>query len=263
LGVGAATGAGRAGDGAHRPLRRPGYGAGDRLGATNAPRLGVADSGYLVGDVRAANDSLERTRSTPDRLGRAGRGNRVSDTDNAQNGGLLDGNDGIPAAEPPDMDGDDSLDETVGQGPPDVLLDVHNLSVDEITLEVEDLEAHVSLQVEVLELLKLNVGADVTLGRVSLKITGVKAKVLLKVRLDRVAQIIDRVLTTIDNNPQIVEQVVGAVEPVGTAVGEIGAGAGRTAEEVGQGAADAVEPVDDAADEALEIDEDPQPARRS
>ncbi|WP_433503720.1 hypothetical protein ACQP04_29095 [Pseudonocardia halophobica] len=204
----------------------------------------------------------------------------ANNTDDAQNVEPLDRDDEIPADEqPPDTDGDDSIDQTVGQGPPDVLLDVHNLSVDEITLEVDDLEAHVSLRAEVLELLKLNVGADVTLGRVSLKITGVKAQVLLKVRLDRVAQIIDRVLTTIDHNPQIVEQVVGTVEPavhdVGPTVGEIGAGGGQTAEELGQdagdtvgeagqGAADAVEPMDDEADAALGVDEDSQsPARRS
>jgi hypothetical protein len=201
-------------------------------------------------------------------------------TDDAQNGGPLERDDEIPADEqPPDRDGDDSIEETVGQGPPDVLLDVHNLSVDEITLEVEDLEAHVSLRAEVLELLKLNVGADVTLGRVSLKITGVKAQVLLKVRLDRVAQIIDRVLTTIDNNPQILEQVVRTVEPalndVSSAVGEIGTGGGRAAEElgrgageavgeVGHGAGDAVEQVGGVADDVgLTREPDDEPARRS
>jgi hypothetical protein len=44
---------------------------------------------------------------------------------------------------------------------PDVLLDVPQLRVKEIILEVEDLRAHVSVQADVLNLLKLSVGADV------------------------------------------------------------------------------------------------------
>lgn len=56
-----------------------------------------------------------------------------------------------------------------------MLLDVPMLKVEEMALEVEDLEAHVSLQAEVLSLLKLQVGADVSLGRVSLDIKGVEA----------------------------------------------------------------------------------------
>lgn len=84
---------------------------------------------------------------------------------------------------------------------PDVLLDVPEVKVDEINLEVEDLRARVSLQSEVLDLLRLNVGADVLLGRVHLEIKGVEAQALLKVRLDHVAQMVERVLTTIDNNP--------------------------------------------------------------
>ena len=89
-------------------------------------------------------------------------------------------------------------------GEPDVLLDVSELRVEEISLEVEDLTAHVSLEVGVLDLLKLHVGVDATLGGVQLTIKGVEAKVLLKVRLDNVARIIDRVFDTIDNNPEIV-----------------------------------------------------------
>jgi hypothetical protein len=65
-------------------------------------------------------------------------------------------------------------------GQPDVLLDVPALKVEEIHLEVDDLSARVSLQAEVLSLLKLHVGADVRLGRVSLDIKGVDAVAQLK-----------------------------------------------------------------------------------
>ena len=141
-------------------------------------------------------------------------------------------------------------------GEPDVLLDVPDLSVDEINLEVQDLRAHVSLHAEVLDLVKLNVGADVTLGQVSLTVTGVHAQALLKVRLDAVSRILERVLTTIDRNPQILEQLVRGVEPalrgVGEAAGEVGRGVGEAAEEVGSGAGRAAKELGRGAGQAVE-----------
>jgi hypothetical protein len=146
------------------------------------------------------------------------------------------------------------------QGDPDVLLDVPQLRVDEISLQVQDLKARVSLQASVLDLLNLHVGVDAELGRVELTIKGVEAQVLLKVHLDNVARILDRVLTTIDNNPQIVERLVeqvgGAVEGVGTgageALGDLGASAGSAVEELGEGAGTAVGDVGRDAGGALE-----------
>jgi hypothetical protein len=125
-------------------------------------------------------------------------------------------------------------------GDPDVYLDVPMVKVEEIDLEVQDLRAKVSLQAEVLDLLRLNVGADVGLGRVSLTIKGVEAQALLKVRLDNVAHIIDRVLQTIDDNPQILDNLTRSV---GTAVENIGTGAGYAVRDVGAGAGTAVRDV--------------------
>jgi hypothetical protein len=154
---------------------------------------------------------------------------------------------------------------------PDVMLDVPQLRVDEISLEVEDLRARVSLQADVLELLNLQVGVDAALGHVELTIKGVEAQVLLKVHLDNVARILDRVLTTIDNHPEIVERLVervgAAVEGVGTsageavgelgaaagsALGEVGEGAGAALEDVGRGTASAVDAVGEGAQTAVE-----------
>jgi len=105
-------------------------------------------------------------------------------------------------------------------GDPDVLLDVPNLSVDEITLEVENLKAKVSLDARLANLLSLTAGADVGIDKVKLQIKGVKAEVLLKVRLDNVAQIIDRTLTTIDRNPEILTRLLQSVDnTVGTVGG--------------------------------------------
>ena len=94
---------------------------------------------------------------------------------------------------------------------PDVLLDVPVIKVDEINFELNDLRAKVSLYAKVLDLVELSVGVDAYLGRVKLVIQGVEAQALLKVRLDNVTAILDRVLTTIDRNPQIVERLVEGV----------------------------------------------------
>ncbi|WP_206313333.1 hypothetical protein [Streptomyces coryli] len=140
---------------------------------------------------------------------------------------------------------------TDAQAEPDVLLDVPKLQVDEIDLEVEDLRARVSLRTEVLDVLRLNVGADVALGRVKLTIKGVEAEAHLKVRLDNVARIVERVLDTVDRNPEILTSLTRGVEDtlegVGTgtedALRAVGSGAGNAVEQVSDGAGDAVRHV--------------------
>jgi hypothetical protein len=124
---------------------------------------------------------------------------------------------------------------------PDVFLDVSSLKVDEIDLELDALRARIALEADVLDLLKLNVGVDAELGRVDLRIKGVEASALLKVRLDNLTVIIDRVMTTIDNNPQLLERLVdrvgGTLDELGaaaaSAVGDLGRGAGALAEGAG------------------------------
>lgn len=106
-------------------------------------------------------------------------------------------------------------------GDPDVLLDVPNLTVEEITLEVENLRAKVSLDARLANLLQLTAGADASIDKVKLTIKGVRAEVLLKVRLDNVANIIDRTLTTIDRNPQILERLLTSVDNTVNTVGGV------------------------------------------
>ncbi|MFF7604959.1 hypothetical protein [Streptomyces parvulus] len=132
-------------------------------------------------------------------------------------------------------------------GEPDVLLDVPELHVEEISLHVEDLQARVSLRAEVLDILKLNVGADVSLGRVELDIKGVQAQALLKVRLDNVAEMVGRVLSTVDANPQILERLTSGLD---SAAQSLGSGAGKVAGELAEGAGDAVQEVGESAGKA-------------
>jgi hypothetical protein len=136
---------------------------------------------------------------------------------------------------------------------PDVLLSVPHLGVDEITFELRDLRAHVNLDAQVLDLVKLNVGADVSLGEVNLRIAGVRAQAMLKVRLDNVVTIVDGVVRLLDNHPEIVTSLTSglgdALREVGTGVGsgvhEIGAGAGDALRGIGTGLGNALDPAPD------------------
>jgi hypothetical protein len=147
-------------------------------------------------------------------------------------------------------------------GPPDVLLDVPELKVDLIHFELDDLDAHVALKARVLDLIKLNVGVDLHLSRVKLDVKGVHAEVVLKARLDHVAAIVDRLMTTLDRNPELVDGLSRAVSEVGQGAGqavdqtgdaakEIGAGAESALQDVGGGAGQAVGDVGQGAGEAV------------
>jgi hypothetical protein len=127
---------------------------------------------------------------------------------------------------------------------PDVIVDVPVVKVDEIHFELDDLMARISLHAEVLDLVKLSVGVHVELGKVELDIKGVEAQALMRARLDHVTAIIDRVLTTLDRNPEVLKEIAKSLKPVtegaGKAVGEVGEGAGSAVEDVGEGAGDAL-----------------------
>ncbi len=116
---------------------------------------------------------------------------------------------------------------TQGRAPsdrPDVFLHVPDLHVGEIYLDVEDLDAHLSLQARLANLVQIVAGVHVHIGKVELDIEDVDAEALLKVRLENLYSILDRALTTIDRNPEILE---GLLETADTAVGTVGETAGQ------------------------------------
>jgi len=93
-------------------------------------------------------------------------------------------------------------------------LDVSDLEVDRITLEVEDLRAHVSILVELANLLNLSVGVDARLDQVKLEIEGVEAEVLLKVRLKHIRAILEKALDTIGEHPEILRILARSLSQV-------------------------------------------------
>lgn len=126
---------------------------------------------------------------------------------------------------------------------PDVLLDVPVVKVDEIDIEVDELRAQVAVMAEVRDLVQISVGTDARLGGVELKMEGVEAQALLKARLDNVSLILERVLTTLDRNPQLLESVGRTVEHVGEGGKRLLSETGEAVDEVGEGAEGAVQDV--------------------
>lgn len=108
-----------------------------------------------------------------------------------------------------------------GSDQPDVILDVPDLTVEQITLEVENLQVHIALDARLANLLKLTAGADASIDKVKLDIKGVHAQATLIVRLDNVRAIIERTLQTLDNNPQLVTQLLSTVDNTVNTVGGV------------------------------------------
>jgi hypothetical protein len=116
--------------------------------------------------------------------------------------------------------------ETPARQDVDVLLDVSELEVDKIKLTVRGLRAHVSILAELASLVNLQVGVDARLDEVELEIDGVRAKVLLKVRLDEVRAILNHALNTVAEHPEILRALTRALNElvsglVGDALGTL------------------------------------------
>jgi len=102
---------------------------------------------------------------------------------------------------------------------PDVFLDVPKLHVGKLEIDVESLEAHLALRAQVANLVNLVAGVHVGVDKVRIDIEDVDASATLKVRLQNVYNILERTLTTIDENPEILQ---GVLETAGTAVEQVG-----------------------------------------
>jgi hypothetical protein len=125
------------------------------------------------------------------------------------------------AAPPPAQNSPLAMQAMQGGDPPDVLLDVPNLSVEQLTIEVNNLQVHLALDARLANLLHLTAGADARIDNVRIDLRGVRAQATLIVRLDNVRAIIERTLQTLDNNPQIVTQLLSTVDNTVNTVGGV------------------------------------------
>lgn len=108
-----------------------------------------------------------------------------------------------------------------GGDQPDVLLDIPNLSVDELTIDVQNLQVDIALDARLANLLKLTAGANASIEQVKIGIKGVQAQATLIVRLDNVRAIIERTLQTLDNNPQLLQGLLSTVDNTVNTVGGV------------------------------------------
>ena len=102
---------------------------------------------------------------------------------------------------------------------PDVYVYVPQLHVGELNIDVERLEAHLALRAQVANLVNLVAGVHVGVDKVKIDLKDVDAEAELKVRLENTYNILDRTLTTLDENPKILE---GVVDTAGSAVEQTG-----------------------------------------
>lgn len=203
----------------------------------------------------------ERKRSQPKSGKNSGRGRNKSPTPKKQREGEEQAgirNQGGKKTRPEQMYEDYTVIDPVeisDTDEPDVIVDIPIVKVDEIHFELDDLMARISLHAEVLDLVKLSVGVHAELGKVELNIKGVEAQALMRARLDHVTAIIDRVLTTLDRNPEVLKTIAATLKPVtegaGKAVGEVGEGANKAVGQIGEGAGSAVEDVGEGAGGAV------------
>jgi hypothetical protein len=102
---------------------------------------------------------------------------------------------------------------------PDVWVDVPEVHVGELNIDVEHLDAQLALRTQVAGLLSLVAGVQVSVDNVKIELKDVDGKAEVKVRLQNTYNILDRTLTTLDENPDILK---GLLETADTAVQETG-----------------------------------------
>ena len=88
---------------------------------------------------------------------------------------------------------------------PDVLLDIPDLTVENLELEVRDLHVLLKFDTEVAYgLVKICPFVEVNLGSASVKLNNLQANALCVVRMDNLRQIVDNTLRTAERNPDAV-----------------------------------------------------------
>jgi hypothetical protein len=124
---------------------------------------------------------------------------------------------------------------------PDVYVYVPSVKVGELCVDVERLDAHLALRTQVANLVNLVAGVHLGVDKVKIDLKDVEAECELKVRLENTYNILDRTLTTLDENPQVVEQLLSTAGDAVEQTGEIGQKAtepGGTLSELSSGLGD-------------------------
>lgn len=91
---------------------------------------------------------------------------------------------------------------------PDVILEVPKLKVEEVKLTVDTVKAKLSLSANIVQFVHIEAGADIQIETVDMQLKGIEAEAHLKVRLERVREILKRTMETIDRNPDMLKSLL-------------------------------------------------------
>jgi hypothetical protein len=166
---------------------------------------------------------------------------RAQPSERSPSGGDNDGEGNMPKAQEAQTGGKD-----MGRPPadePDVYVYVPKVKVGELCIDVERLEAHLALRAEVANLVKLVAGVHVGIDKVKIDLKDVEAECELKVRLENTYNILDRTLSTLDENPEVVERLLDTADNAVDETGQIGkeaTGPGGALSELGSGLGDSL-----------------------
>lgn len=89
----------------------------------------------------------------------------------------------------------------------DLVLDAPDLKLEGVHLDIQNLESKISLNVNIGNLVNLEVGVNLKADTLKLELDNIEAETYVRVSLDRIQQIINRTLETIDNNPDILNSL--------------------------------------------------------
>jgi hypothetical protein len=145
-------------------------------------------------------------------------------SERSPSGGDNDGEGNMPKAQEAQTGGKE-----MGRPPadePDVYVYVPKIKVGELCIDVERLEAHLALRAQVANLVNLIAGVHVGVDKVKIDIKDVEAECELKVRLENTYNILDRTLSTLDENPEVVERLLDTADNAVDETGQIGSGLG-------------------------------------
>jgi hypothetical protein len=145
----------------------------------------------------------------------------------------------------------------------DVYVNAPVVKVDEIKFEIDDLRAHLAVLAEAGHFVQISAGVGVRLGKVELEIQGVETQALLETRLENVTKILERVVTSLERNPELLKSVGDALGDVGEgahglltdtgdAVRSAGKGAGSAVQDIGEGAGQGVAGIGQGAQQGVE-----------
>ncbi|KAJ9666315.1 hypothetical protein H2201_003503 [Coniosporium apollinis] len=105
--------------------------------------------------------------------------------------------------------------------PPDVYLNVPNLSVGRIELNVDNLQADINLNANVASLVTINAGIALSVQNINLTIEDVQAELELVVRLGNLVEIVNRVFESLDLNPLLISTLSNATNLLQPVIGAV------------------------------------------